>query len=297
MLTIFAMPKAFRGHIEVIQRNAIKSWMNLRICPEIILFGEDQGTSEVAREFGLPHIAKVARSDSGAPLLNDLFAQAEQNASNNLLCYVNADILLLKDFAEAVARIAQQPPPLLMMGQRTDVTVTERIDFALSNWEQELRRRARALGKPQPPNAIDYFVFTKGLGCNLLPLAIGRRWWDNWLLWHARAHQAAVIDATQVILAIHQNHDYSHHPAGTKGVHDGKEAQGNRAMVGDWYHLHTTEDASHRLTPEGLVRRHRHPWLVVKRAWSHPRGMLLLIFKLLARPFRRKLSNQTVSQA
>jgi hypothetical protein len=293
MLTIFAMPKAFRGHIDVIQRNAIKSWSILSIRPEIILFGEDDGTAEMAREFGLRHIANVARSDSGAPLLNDLFSQAEQNATNNLLCYVNADILLLKDFAEAVARIAQQRPPLLMMGQRTDANVTERIDFAQSNWEQELRGEALALGKRQPPNAIDYFVFTKGLGSNLLPLTLGRRWWDNWLLWHARSQKATVIDASQVVLAIHQNHDYGHHPAGAKGVHDGAEAQRNRTLVGEWYHLHTTEDATHRLTPERMARSYRHPWLVLKRAWSHPRGMALLIFKLLSRPFRRRLSART----
>jgi hypothetical protein len=292
MLTIFAMPKAFRGHIDVIQRNAIRSWTKLRIRPEIILFGEDEGTAEVAREYGLRHIARVARNDSGTPLLHDLFAQAERNAGFDWLCYVNADILLLEDFAAAVERVAQQPPPLLMMGQRTDLDVTERIDFSRSGWAQEMHDRARKHGQLGPPNAIDYFVFTKGLGRNLLPLAIGRRWWDNWLLWHARSQKARVIDATQMVLAIHQNHDYGHHPAGTKGVHDGEEAQSNRAMVGEWYHLHTTQDATHRLTPNGLTRRYRHPWLVVKRAWSHPRGMALLIFKLLSRPFRRELPTQ-----
>ncbi len=296
MLTIFAMPKAFRGQIEMIQRNAIQSWTMLRIRPEVILFGEDEGTAEVARELGLRHVAKVARNDSGTPLLNDLFAQAESNAAYNLLCYVNADILLLEDFAAAVERVAQQRRPLLMMGQRTNLDINERIDFSRPAWEQELRARARTQGQLSPPNAIDYFVFSKGLGSNLLPLAIGRRWWDNWLLWHARSHKATVIDASPVVLAIHQNHDYGHHPAGAKGVHEGTEALRNRAMVGEWYHLHTTEDATHRLTPEGLERRHRHPWLVVKRAWSHPRGMVLLIFKLLSRPFRRKLRTQTADR-
>ena len=287
MLTIFATPKAFRGHIAVIQRNAIKSWSLLSINPEIILFGDDEGTPEVAREFGLQHIPAVARDDSGAPLVHDLFAQAEQHSRNNLLCYANADILLLSDFASAVDRIARLHCPLLMVGQRTDVNITERIDFARPDWEQDLRRQARALGKQRPPNAIDYFVFTKGLGSDLLPLALGRGGWDNWFLWRTRSKQAAVVDASREVLALHQNHDYSHHPDGSKGVFTGPEAQRNRALIGEWYHLHTIEDATHRLTPQGLSRRYLHPWLVVKRAWSHPRGMVLLIFKLLSRPFRR----------
>jgi hypothetical protein len=287
MLTIFATPKAFRGHIDVIQRNAIKSWALLPINPEIILFGDDEGTAEVAREFGLRHIPKVARNESGAPLVHDLFAQAEQLSMNDLLCYANADILLMSDFASAVRRISQQPDSLLMVGQRMDVDISERIDFAEPDWEQLLRRQAHAVGKLRPPNAIDYFVFTKGLGTNLLPLALGRRGWDNWFLWHARARKAAVIDASREVLVVHQNHDYSHHPDGSKGVFSGPEAQRNRELIGEWYHLHTIEDATHRLTPRGLSRSYWHSWLVVKRAWSHPRGMVRLIFKLLSRPFRR----------
>jgi hypothetical protein len=287
MLTIFATPKAFRGHIDVIQRNAIKSWSLLPINPEIILFGDDEGTAEVASEFGLRHIPKVARSESGAPLVHDLFAQAEQLSQNKLLCYLNADILLLSDFSTAVGRIAQQPHSLLLVGQRMDVDITERIDFSQPGWEQHLRGQAKTTGKLKPPNAIDYFVFTKGLGSNLLPLAVGRRGWDNWFLWHARSKKAAVIDASGEVLAMHQNHDYSHLPDGSKGVFTGPEAQRNRALIGEWYHMHTTEDATHRLTPQGLSRSYLHPWLVVKRAWSHPRGMVLLISKLLTRPFRR----------
>ena len=287
MLTIFATPKAFRGHIDVIQRNAIKSWTLLPINPEIILFGDDEGTAEVAREFGLRHVPKVARSESGAPLVHDLFAQAEQLSRNRLLCYTNGDILLLSDFADAVQRIAQQPDLLLMAGQRMDVDITQRIDFSQPDWEENLQRQARATGKLRPPNAIDYFVFTKGLGSDLLPLALGRRGWDNWFLWHARARKASVIDASREVLALHQNHDYSHHPDGSKGVFAGPEAQRNRELIGEWYHLHTTEDATHRLTPQGLSRSYLHSWLVVKRAWSHPQGMVLLIFKLLSQPFRR----------
>src|SRR6267378_2921482 len=138
MLTIFATPKAFLGHVDIIQRNAIKSWSLLSVNPEIILFGDDEGTPEVAREFGLRHIPAVARSHSGAPLIHDLFAQAERLARNNLLCYANADILLLSDFASAVERIARLHHPLLMVGQRTDVNITARIDTARPDWEKDL---------------------------------------------------------------------------------------------------------------------------------------------------------------
>ena len=57
------------------------------------------------------------------------------------------------------------------------------------------------------------------------PLAIGRLAWDNWLVFWALAWKMDVINASDFILAIHQNHDYSHHPAGTPGVMQGEEAE------------------------------------------------------------------------
>jgi hypothetical protein len=72
MLTIFSIPKAFKGHIDIIQHNAIESWTKLKSRPEVILLGNDEGTADVAREFGLRHLWNVATSDHGTPLLSDL---------------------------------------------------------------------------------------------------------------------------------------------------------------------------------------------------------------------------------
>ncbi len=212
---------------------------------------------------------------------------ALQQASNRLLCYVNSDIILLNDFSTAVEQVSRWQPRLLMVGQRWDVEITERWDFRRPDWEEQLVGHALRTNKQQPPNAIDYFVFSKGLGRDILPLAIGRRGWDNWLVWHARALGAPVINATAVVMAIHQNHDYSHHPQGADGVFRGEEARKNRKLIGEWWHLYTTEDATHELTAEGLRPCHRHGWLMVKRTFSHPRSWPRLAELLLTRPFRR----------
>src|SRR6516162_9243145 len=101
MITIFAVPKVFRGHTAIIQRNAITSWTLLRPRPEIILFGIESGTEEICRERGLQHIPEVSCSAFGAPLLRDLFQKAQRSAKHDLLCYVNSDIMLLNDFSIA----------------------------------------------------------------------------------------------------------------------------------------------------------------------------------------------------
>ena len=123
MLTLFTIPKPFRGHIAVIQRNAIRSWTLLRPACEIILFGHEEGTAEVAAEFGLRHVPEVARNEYGTPLVSDLFAQAQRLATCERLGYVNADIILLSDFLRAVQRIPFRR--FLMIGRRWDLDLDQ----------------------------------------------------------------------------------------------------------------------------------------------------------------------------
>src|SRR5262245_61896078 len=129
MLTIFAIPKPFHGHFSTIQRNAILSWTLLRPACEIILCGNDEGTAATAAEFGVRHMPAVAHNEYGTPLVNDLFDRAQQVATHELLCYVNADIILMQDFMWAVEQVASRKRRFLMMGQRWDVDIEVPWDF------------------------------------------------------------------------------------------------------------------------------------------------------------------------
>src|SRR5215472_4646768 len=129
MLTIFSTPKAFKGHIGIIQRNAITSWTFLHPRPEIILFGNEAGAAEAAKDISVRHISQIMRNEFGTPLLHDLFQRAEEHASHDTLCYVNADILLLDDFLKAVVRVREWSSKYLMVGRRWDVDIRKPINF------------------------------------------------------------------------------------------------------------------------------------------------------------------------
>ncbi|HWO43099.1 MAG TPA: glycosyl transferase family 2, partial [Candidatus Eisenbacteria bacterium] len=135
MLTLFAIPKAFTGHISIIQRNAIQSWTLLRPQCEIVLFGDDAGTKDVAKDFEVKHVPHVARNELGTPLLNDMFETAQRIANHELLCFVNSDIILMSDFVRAVDRVRRWRGNFLMIGRRSDVRITEPLDFAQPDWE------------------------------------------------------------------------------------------------------------------------------------------------------------------
>ena len=120
MLTIFSIPKAFKGHMDVIQRNAIESWKRLGPECEVILIGDDPGTAEVAEELGVQNIPHVERNEFGTPLLDSAYQLAEDAARNTYLCYVNADIILTSSLIHAFQRVRQQSDRFLMTARRWD---------------------------------------------------------------------------------------------------------------------------------------------------------------------------------
>lgn len=250
MLTIFALPKPFEGHIRVIQTNAIESWVRLRPSCEIILFGDEEGTADVAAKFGIQHMPDVECNEYGTPLVSHLFYTAQNLASHELICYVNADIILLSDFMKAI-RQAQERSSLIV-GRRWDLDVEEPLDFSDPDCESQLRARLAEEGKLHGLSGIDYFLFTRGTYQDIPPFAIGRTAWDNWLLYKARSSGLPVIDATDMVTIVHQNHDYAHSNMGKAGVWKGPEAERNRELLGGAYYAFSLLDATHLLTPTGL---------------------------------------------
>jgi len=249
MLTIFALPKAFQGHIGIIQTNAIRSWLLLRPRCEIILLGNEPGTAEIASRLGVRHIPEVECSEYGTPLVSSVFSIGQKCAQNRIVCYVNSDIILMSDFARAVPRLDKKA--FLMIGQRWDVEINEPINFDDAEWEAKLRARVAEHGQLHSKSGIDYFVFSRGLYDSTPPFAIGRTAWDNWLVYRARSLKAPVIDATKAIMAIHQNHDYSHQ-GGKAAVWGGPERKRNIELMGGTRHSFSLEYATHLLTYQGV---------------------------------------------
>jgi len=294
-LTIFATPKKFEGHISVIQRNAIQSWTHMSPRPHVILFGTEAGTAEIAREFGLVHVPNIKCNQWGTPLVSDLFAQAEQLSGSPVLSYVNSDIMLFDDFARTIARVEGLTPSFLMVGRRTDLAVKSEISFQ-TGWADALRAHARSQGKLQIARSIDYFAFTRGLYPAMPPLAIGRFWWDNWLLWKARSLHATVVDATREVLVIHQNHDYSHTTYGPSKeelmaseecILNARLTCADSADYDDgffWRYAYTIDDATHQLKGGGLRENPRRLWKQFKRFSSRPVSVAKLVKRRFGNP-------------
>jgi hypothetical protein len=256
MLTVFSIPKAFTGHIGVIQRNAIRSWTRLEPRPEIVLLGDDAGTADVARELGVQHIPEIASNVHGTPLLSDMFGRAEARASSELMCYVNADIVLTQEFASAIAAVSGALAEFLLVSKRINVDMAEELNFA-PGWKEALLGRARDGRVSGDHTAIDVFVFGKGMYSRIPNFAIGRLWFDQWLIKSARQRGIAVVDASIVAPVLHQNHDYNHVSGGEARVWRGAEAAENFRLYGGKRHAYTLLSVTHELHEGGGLRRVR----------------------------------------
>lgn len=255
MLTLFSIPKPFAGLAAVQQRNAIKSWLCLSPACQIILCGDDPSVIAAASELGVESMPTVRCSEFGTPYLDSVFRQACAKARFPLLCYVNSDIILMDSFTDAIARI--KLGKFLAVGQRTDLDISEPINFEDPFWGSKLLEESSARGELHSSFGIDYFAFTRNSNLHLLPpFLVGRPRWDNWFIYNARKLKTPIVDITPVCQVIHQNHNYAHIPQWKGKSWNGPETERNselyKSLVGKTDHHCNTKDATHILTKNGL---------------------------------------------
>lgn len=229
----------------MIQRNAIRSWTKLIPTPTIVLFGNEAGTAETARELGVHHIEHAAQNERGAPILSDVFLRAEQTADSHILCYVNADIILLQDFVETIRTVQNRSSRFMMGGRPWNIRVNEPLHFE-KGWADHLKAEVARTGQLRGEYACDYFAYPRGVWGTLPNFLLGRGGFDNGLMYLARRRGLALVDATASITAIHQHHEYPK-GLGPATYTEHPDALQNTRLAGGLGCLYSWRYATHRV--------------------------------------------------
>ncbi|HVN56303.1 MAG TPA: hypothetical protein VMT46_18385 [Anaerolineaceae bacterium] len=270
LITLFTAPKQFTNpHIAMIQRNAILSWMKLGPEVEVAMVGNETGMAEFAAECGVRHLAQVRCNAQGTPLVSSIFRLGNEISDSPLLAYSNADILFLPDLLSAARKIQAQVERFLVVGQRWDLDVTRLLDLS-AGWEGRLAEDVRQRGKRHRAMGSDYFIYPRGCFERIPDFAIGRSGWDNWMIYEGRRLGLDVIDASEAITVIHQNHDYSHLP-NNEPPYRLPETTENIRLAGGMRSIFLLRDANRRMTSEGrLVGQEVTPERVVREVELFP---------------------------
>lgn len=231
-ITFVCCPKPFLPQYKDIQNNAIVSWTKLKCVNKIIICGKDEGVKEYTENLktlvpeGLDIIyhPNLNVNSNGTPLVDHLFKICSNN-TEKYVCYINADIILLSDFDKTFQNYLKAYPDqkdFLLIGQRWDWYQPKAIDFS-NGWEKRVTHTAKNNGSMHQITGIDYFIHTKTTFPKMYPFALGKFWWDNWIVGNAYKRRPAVmcVDLTPTVFAIHQNSPWM---VGKKLINDRRKA-------------------------------------------------------------------------
>lgn len=273
MLTVFTTSKDFTGEDERNQVAALKTWLRCESIEQIILYGDALGAEEFCAANGIVHVKEVPTTALGTPLMDAMYNDARQRCKTKWLGFLNCDIILPCDFDSAIKSLSS-------FDNQTFLAVGTRLNFDWSSdvtlegdYVAELTKRARQNGTTSWPYGTDYFFQNARDFIQFPRVAVGRPYWDTWLLWYALSQGWLVVDLTPSTQVLHPNHNYQHvpHKAGRKWK--GPEGDSNKQLcLADCYGLEfTLADLNYQLSGGKLLRK-RGPltyWLVRPKALVH----------------------------
>lgn len=269
MLTIFSIPKPFRGEAERLQMNAVQSWRASNPAARIVLCGDDEGVAEQAASLGVEHLGAVESSQFGTPMISSVFQKMIRRFPSDYYVYMNCDIILL----EEVEPIIKLIPFVDFLGvvRRINMNVEETLDFR-TDWYLNLKNRLTVSGVLEAERAIDFFLFRPNSIWEQMPaFVVGRPYWDNWMIFSARKNRLPVVDLTPELKIIHQNHGYTHIPSSYGRWWLGPEADHNRELakaagcVDQHDRVFTIFNATHIFTTNGMKKKVSYD--VVRQKW------------------------------
>ncbi len=210
MITLFTTARSLVRGSSILQYNAIRSWLAAPVDVQVLVIGKCENGEAAAKELGITYLPECDTDPNGVPLIGSLFEVAQQHASNDLLCYLNADIILPAKFYKTLRDIQNRRREFLVAGQRMDVDVDREFEFS-DRWDKSFTLQF-GQGEIHPPAGSDFFAFPKGqYGEGEIPfMKVGRPGWDLWMIYNARKRFIPAIDISNDVKVIHQNHDYSH---------------------------------------------------------------------------------------
>jgi hypothetical protein len=252
-LTIFTSPKPFIDpHIVTIQRNAIRSWTELGDQVEVILMGDEVGMAELSSELKIKHLSDIACNNDGTPMISDMFLQANQISKSPMLAYINADMIMLEDVLETSKKILKMYDKFLLVGRRWNLDITEEINFT-EGWQNRLQNQVKENGIIQRPTGSDYFIYPRTVLKTTPKFVVGRAGWDNWMIYHGVTQPWPIIETTETIMGVHQNHDYSHLPEGQRH-YKLPESFENIRLAGGHKHIYTLHEVN-KMYSSGKIKR------------------------------------------
>jgi len=200
--------RPFAGDIETVQMQAINNWLRITPrCEIILVVDEESTTAKKVGGLGVK-IIDVKRSISGVPLLDSMFEEVVKIAKYDVICYITADILLSKDFSDEILKFHNNAfskfGNYAGISCRYDLLDKDILKGDLT--DDEYYNLCLKHSKKRRRSGIDLWVLHKKTKVTYLPFPIGRCLTDNWFVSYCKYNSIKVVDFSEQIKIVHQNH-------------------------------------------------------------------------------------------
>lgn len=185
----------------------VKNWLSLRPFIIPVLFTNESALATECESLGWEVLPISSAAADGIPVLKYMYRDVMERYNTSFYAFSNGDILFTERLLETLIIILNTgslnlSEPTLIVGQRTNV---ENVTLEEGSTWENIAAVAKNRGKLFTGWAEDFFVTTRSYPWNDMPeVVIGRRAYDNWLVYNARKSHFSVIDATKTTLAVHQ---------------------------------------------------------------------------------------------
>jgi hypothetical protein len=209
-IILMTTTKPYDEYNKNIQLNAISSWISLDMNKVILINSNDSSNEKYFNSQDVKIVPIKRQSSTGVPYVRDIFESGyNYYDEGDMLCYINAYIILLNDFCLTLKSIPIHSFKNYLIGGRS---------WKWNDPDQFLKRQSLPIdidnvkkhGNLDEVCCTDYFVHNKGLYQGIIPddILIARLSWDMWLNAKAMERKATTIDITNTCFSIHPNHGY-----------------------------------------------------------------------------------------
>jgi hypothetical protein len=254
-IAILSSPRPFIGEFNRIQTNAIKSWMSLDSNIDIFLIDDEQSTCSslltASYYSAISIIHPLASSPWGTPLIDGPINQLLSSKKYSHVCFVNTDIILDNRFVDLISFLTRCSfTNYICMGQRHNIDVPFTLDY-ISATDRPMPNPWILPRSLHPPTGMDYWIMPCSSSLVFPPFISGRPGMDSWLAWYHVSNHLPLIDATNFLQVLHQNHPY---PA-KKFEYFKDETDYNLTVAGGYSNMLSLRFASHLINSSGDVIR------------------------------------------
>ncbi|MBP80170.1 MAG: hypothetical protein CL926_12980 [Deltaproteobacteria bacterium] len=204
-IVFLTIPRSFDGEFYIRQMNCLNSIKTQHPASKIIFYSKDKGLCELSEGLGID-VPNTVITNNGVPLIYTAFLHAIEKHPTAVITFVNSDIILTHNI-DGIAKSATQRfgENWLVSSERRNVDVPDMENF----WDKSVYNRLLQKSENHRKSGMDIFMFTSQLKPTLekLPrLQVGRPGWDSALIAKSRKQNLNVIDASQSLTILHQNH-------------------------------------------------------------------------------------------